>query len=331
MKKRALITGITGQDGSYLAELLLHHGYEVHGLVRRAALEDPFYRFWRLRNIKHRIILHPGEISNFSNVFNVVKTCLPDEIYHLAAQSFVKESFDDPFTTMDMNVNGTLNVLESMRAMKYNIKMYFAGSSEMFGKVVEVPQKETTPFYPRSPYGVSKVAGFDLVRNYRESYDMFCCSGILFNHESPRRGMEFVTRKITREAAKISMGISNEIRLGNIIATRDWGHSKDYVRAMHLMLQEKEPDDYVIATGKIHSVKEFAEKAFAYFNLDVDKYLKIDPSFERPADVILLRGDYTKAYEKFAWSPEITFDQLIEDMCANDAALLTNDVFRRGI
>src|SRR5678815_4931529 len=255
--KRALITGITGQDGSYLAELLLSLGYEVHGLVRRVALEDPQRRFTRIGHLLDQVVLHPASLESYPSIFHVVSQHEFTECYHLAAQSFVAESFRDGFSTMNTNINGTHYMLAALRELQPSCRFYFAGSSEMFGKVRETPQTEKTPFHPRSPYGISKVAGFDLTRNYREAYDMFCVSGILFNHEGPRRGYEFVTRKITATVAQIKLGLANELRLGNLDAKRDWGHAKDYVRAMYLMLQRDTPDDYVVATGETHTAVSY--------------------------------------------------------------------------
>src|SRR5437660_1582528 len=283
--KRALITGLTGQDGSYLAELLLSLGYEVHGLVRRVALEDPGRRFNRIEHLLDQITLHPASLESYPSIFHVFSRHEFDECYHLAAQSFVAESFADGFSTMNTNINGTHYLLAALRELQPQCRFYFAGSSEMFGKVVETPQRETTPFHPRSPYGISKVAGFHLAVNYREAYGMFCCSGILFNHESPRRGFEFVTRKITSGVARIKFGLANELALGNLDAKRDWGHAADYVRAMHLMLQQAEPDDYVIATGETHTVREVCELAFAEAGLDYKDYVRVDQRFYRPAEV----------------------------------------------
>src|SRR3954467_14081072 len=249
MTKKALITGITGQDGSYLAEHLLALGYEVHGLVRRVAFEDPERRFSRIKHIVNDVQLHPASLESFSSIFQILSRVEFDECYHLAAQSFVAESFDDGFSTFNTNINGTHYILAALRQLNPRCRFYFAGSSEMFGRVRETPQKENTPFHPRSPYGISKVAGFDLTRNYREAYGMYCVGGILFNHESPRRGFEFVTRKITSTVAQIKAGLASELKLGNLEAQRDWGHAADYVRAMHLMLQREEADDYVVATG----------------------------------------------------------------------------------
>src|SRR5216684_381916 len=304
MTKRALITGITGQDGSYLAEHLLSLGYEVHGMVRRVALETPELRFSRIAHVVDRLILHAASLESYPSIFNVVSRHDFDECYHLAAQSFVAESFADGFSTMNTNINGTHYMLAALRELRPSCRFYFAGSSEMFGKVRETPQTEETPFHPRSPYGISKVAGFELTRNYREAYDMFCVSGILFNHESPRRGYEFVTRKITSTVARIKLGLASELRLGNLEARRDWGHAKDYVRAMHLMLQQPEPDDWVIASGVSHSVREFCERAFAEVGLDYRQYVVIDERFYRPAEVDQLVGDAGKARQALGWRPE---------------------------
>jgi GDPmannose 4,6-dehydratase len=316
--KRALITGITGQDGSYLAEHLLAEGYEVHGLVRRVALEDPERRTGRIAHLLERVHLHAASLESYPSIFSVVGRLELDECYHLAAQSFVAESFADGFSTMNTNINGTHYVLAALRELRPKCRFYFAGSSEMFGKVRETPQRETTPFHPRSPYGISKVAGFDLTRNYREAYGMFCASGILFNHEGPRRGFEFVTRKITSTVAKIKHGVASELRLGNLDARRDWGHAKDYVRAMHLILQHAEPDDFVVATGESRSVREFCELAFAEVGLDYREYVKTDPRFQRPAEVDLLVGDSSKARRALGWQPTYTFAQLVSEMVQSD-------------
>jgi GDPmannose 4,6-dehydratase len=316
--KKALITGITGQDGSYLAEHLLSLGYEVHGLVRRVALEDPERRFTRISHLLDKVTLHAASLESYPSVFSVVSRVAFDECYHLAAQSFVAESFADGFSTMSTNINGTHYVLAALRELRPGCRFYFAGSSEMFGKVREVPQRETTPFHPRSPYGISKVAGFELTRNYREAYGMFCSSGILFNHEGPRRGFEFVTRKITSTVAKVKAGLADELRLGNLDAKRDWGHAKDYVRAMHLMLQQPEADDYVVATGETHSVGEFCELAFAEAGLDYREYVRVDERFLRPAEVDLLVGDSAKAREVLGWEPTYTFEALVKEMVQSD-------------
>jgi GDPmannose 4,6-dehydratase len=320
MIKRALITGITGQDGSYLAEHLLSLGYEVHGLVRRVALEDPQRRFTRIGHLLDTITLHPASLESYPSLFHVVSKHQFDECYHLAAQSFVAESFRDGFSTMNTNINGTHYMLAALRELQPNCRFYFAGSSEMFGKVQETPQKETTRFHPRSPYGISKVAGFDLTRNYREAYEMFCVSGILFNHEGPRRGYEFVTRKITSTAAQIKLGLIDKLRLGNLDAQRDWGHAKDYVRAMHLMLQQDGPDDYVVATGETHTVRQFCELAFGELGLDYKEYVSTDERYLRPAEVDLLVGDATKARQELGWQPQYKFAELVSEMVQADLA-----------
>ena len=316
--KKALITGITGQDGSYLSELLLEKGYEVHGIVRRVALEHPQARMWRIRHILDRVHIHSASMESYASIFNIVSEVKPDECYHLAAQSFVSYSFEDEFSTIDTNLNGTHYVLSSIKKQAPDCRLYFAASSEMFGNVKETPQNENTPFHPRSPYGISKMAGFELTRNYREAYGLFAVSGILFNHESPRRGGEFVTRKITSAAAKIKLGLEKEIRLGNLEAKRDWGHSRDYIRAMWLMIQQDEPDDYVIASGESHSVREFLETAFSYVDLDYRDYLVIDEELYRPSEVNILQGDASKAHQKLNWLPTITFEELVKEMVDRD-------------
>lgn len=324
MGKKALITGITGQDGSYLAELLLSLGYEVHGLVRRVALEIPERRTERLTHLLDRITLHSASLESYPSVFHVISRHEFDECYHLAAQSFVAESFADGFSTMNTNINGTHYVLAALRELRPTCRFYFAGSSEMFGKVREVPQTENTPFHPRSPYGISKVAGFELTRNYREAYEMFCVSGILFNHESPRRGHEFVTRKISSTAARIKLGLASELRLGNLEARRDWGHAKDYVRAMHLMMQQPTADDYVVATGTSQSVADFCERAFAEVGLDYRKYVVSDERFRRPAEVDQLVGDAAKAQTTLGWTPDYSFDELVSEMVQSDLKVMTD-------
>ena len=318
MPKKVLITGITGQDGSYLAEELLDRGYEVHGLVRRVALEAPDRRTERITHLLDKITLHPASLESYPSIFHIISRYDFDECYHLAAQSFVAESFADGFSTMNTNINGTHYMLAALRELQPKCRFYFAGSSEMFGKVHEVPQNESTPFHPRSPYGISKVAGFDLTRNYREAYNMFCVNGILFNHEGPRRGFEFVTRKISNTVARIKLGLASELRLGNLDAQRDWGHAKDYVHAMYLMLQQPEPDDYVIATGESHSVGEFCERAFAEAGLDYRKYVVTDERFRRPAEVDQLIGDASKARRVLGWQPKYTFSELIREMVQSD-------------
>jgi GDPmannose 4,6-dehydratase len=320
--KRALITGITGQDGSYLAELLLEKGYEVHGIVRRVAIEDPEHRLWRLLPFKDRLRLHAASLESFPSIFRVFQDVKPQECYHLAAQSFVAYSFEDEFSTLNTNINGTHYVLAALKDATPDCRFYFAASSEMFGKVAEVPQTEQTRFHPRSAYGISKVAGFDLTRNYREAYGIKAWSGILYNHESPRRGFEFVTRKITSHVAKIKLGLAKEVHLGNLDARRDWGHAREYVRAMWMMLQQDEPDDYVVATGEQHTVREFAEAAFSHAGLDYRNHVVLDPQLLRPAEVELLLGDATKAKKKLGWSCQVKFRELAEEMVEGDLQLL---------
>lgn len=321
-KKKALITGITGQDGSYLAEYLLELGYEVHGIVRRVALEDQKHRMWRIDHILDRVELHSGSLESYPSLFKIVAEIKPDECYHLAAQSFVTYSFEDEFSTLNANINGTHYVLSSLLSAAPECRFYFAASSEMFGRAQEVPQKETTRFHPRSAYGISKVAGFDLTRNYREAYGMFASSGILFNHESPRRGFEFVTRKITSAAARIKMGLMDKLYLGNLEAKRDWGHAREYVKAMHAMLRQEKADDYVIGTGETHSVREFVALAFGLLDLDYEKYVEIDQKFYRPAEVDLLIADPSKAKKELSWDYKITFEDLVGEMVRTDYDLL---------
>jgi GDPmannose 4,6-dehydratase len=328
--KTALITGITGQDGSYLSELLLSKGYEVHGIVRRSSLINTD----RINHIYDSIKLHYGDLTDSTNLVRVIQQVQPDEIYNLGAQSHVKVSFEMPEYTGMVDGLGTLRILEAVRllGMENQTRIYQASTSEMFGKVQEIPQSETTPFYPRSPYGVAKVYGYWIVKNYRESYGLHASSGILFNHESPRRGETFVTRKITQGLSRISTGQQDVLYLGNLNAKRDWGHAQDFVEAMWLMLQQDEPDDYVIATGEQHSVKEFVEAAAPYFGIRIEwmgeglnevgfdwntkkPVIKVDPKYFRPAEVETLLGDSTKAKEKLGWVPKISFEQLVEDMC----------------
>jgi GDPmannose 4,6-dehydratase len=320
--KRALITGITGQDGSYLAEFLLAKEYEVHGIVRRVAMEDPEHRLWRLLPFKHRLKLHAASLESFASIHRVVNEVKPHECYHLAAQSFVAYSFEDEFSTLNTNINGTHHVLSAIKDCAPECCFYFAGSSEMFGKVTESPQTERTPFHPRSAYGISKVAGFDLTRNYREAYGIRASSGILYNHESPRRGYEFVTRKITSHVARIKLGLARELRLGNLDAKRDWGHAKEYVQAMWMMLQQDVPDDYVISTGETHSVREFVQAAFSHAGLDYVEFVKTDPELHRPAEVELLLGDPSKARRAFGWSPKTKFSDLVAEMVEADIGML---------
>jgi GDPmannose 4,6-dehydratase len=316
--KCALITGITGQDGSYLAEWLLGQGYRVHGIVRRVALEDPDHRLSRLQEIRSRLVLHAASLESYASIHRVVHEVQPDECYHLAAQSFVSYSFDDEFSTLNTNINGTHFLLSALRTLTPQCRFYFAGSSEMFGMAETVPQNEDTRFHPRSSYGISKVAGFDLTRNYREAYGMFACNGILFNHESPRRGFEFVSRKITAGVARILAGKSTELRLGNLEALRDWGHAREYVGAMWLMLQQAEPDDYVVATGQCHSVREFVELAFSHVGLDYTKFVTQDAELYRPAEVNLLQGDASKAQRVLGWTHRVELADLIREMVDND-------------
>jgi len=318
MARKALITGITGQDGSYLAEHLLSLGYEVHGLVRRVAMEDTGRRLGRIAHLLGDVVLHPGTLESYGSIFRVFSENAFDECYHLAAQSFVPESFVDGFSTMNANITGTQHVLAALQSTQPGTRFYFAGSSEMFGRVHEMPQRESTPFHPRSPYGVSKAAGHWLAVNYREAYDIYCCSGILFNHESPRRGHEFVTRKITSGAARIALGLADELHLGNLEAQRDWGHAADYVRAMHLMLQGERPDDFVIGTGRSHTVREFCEIAFGELDLDYRDYVRVDPSLFRPAEVNVLLADPSKAREHLQWEPTYSFEELVREMVHSD-------------
>ena len=318
MKKKSLITGITGQDGSYLSEFLLKKNYKVHGLVRRVALEDENHRLWRLRHLLDKISLHPASLESYASLVKLIQRIKPHEIYHLGAQSYVDYSFKDEFSTLNTNINGTHYILSAIKEFSPKTKFYFAGSSEMFGSVREVPQTEKTPFHPRSVYGISKVAGFDLTRNYREAYGLFCCSGILFNHESPRRGFEFVTRKITHAVARIKYGLQKNLKLGNMEAKRDWGHAEDYVKAMWMMLNRRIPEDFVISTGKQYSVRDFAKAAFKTVNLDYKRYIKIDKRLERPAEVQTLLGSCSKAKRVLKWKPKYNFQALVEDMVRAD-------------
>ncbi len=324
MSKVALITGITGQDGSYLAELLLSKGYQVHGIVRRVALEDETHRLWRIRNILNDITLHAGSLESYARIFNIILKIKPDEIYHLGAQSYVGYSFEDEFSTFSMNINGTHYMLSAVKEFAdKKVKFYFAASSEMFGKVKQTPQNENTPFHPRSAYGISKVTGFHLVQNYREAYKLHASNGILFNHESPRRGFEFVTRKISYGVARIKKGLQKKIKLGNIQSKRDWGHAKDYVNAMWMMLQQESAGDYVIGTGKQNTVEEFAQKAFAHVGLNYKDHIIIDKNLMRPAEVDTLLADYSKAKKILKWEPKITFDELVSNMVEEDLKSLS--------
>ena len=319
MTKVALITGITGQDGSYLAELLLEKGYEVHGIVRRVALEDESHRLWRIRKILDDITLHAGSLESYASLFNIIQKIKPDEVYHLAAQSYVGYSFEDEFSTLNININGTHYLLSAVKEFTSSkIKFYFAGSSEMFGKTIESPQNENTSFNPRSSYGISKVTGYYLTKNYREAYKLHASNGILFNHESPRRGFEFVTRKITHAVARIKKGLQKKLKLGNLKAKRDWGHAKDYVEAMWMILQQENPDDFVIGTGKEHSVEDFAKKAFSHVGLNYKDYVILDKKLIRPAEVDTLLANSNKAKKILKWSPKISFDDLVKNMVDED-------------
>jgi len=318
MAKKALITGITGQDGSYLAEFLLAQGYEVVGMVRRSSMPN----LGRISPILDRITLVNGDLLDQVSLLQILQRHKPDEVYNLAAQSFVPTSWDQPVLTAEFTAVGVTRLLDALRMAVPEARFYQASSSEMFGKVQEVPQKETTPFYPRSPYGVAKVYGHWITVNYRESYDLFAVSGILFNHESPRRGMEFVTRKVTHAAAQIKLGLASRLAMGNLDARRDWGFAGDYVKAMWLMLQQDQPDDYVIATGVQHSVRELLDVAFGAVGLNYEDYVEIDPQFLRPADVYELTGDASKARSKLGWMPEVTFEELVQVMVDNDLRLL---------
>jgi GDPmannose 4,6-dehydratase len=333
MSKKALITGITGQDGSYMAELLLGKGYEVHGIIRRAST----FNTGRLDNIyadphsgKSRLFLHYGDLSDASALARLVGRIRPEEIYNLAAQSHVRVSFDSPEYTTDITATGTVRLLEAIRETGVQSRFYQASSSEMFGKVQEVPQKETTPFYPRSPYGAAKVFSYWITVNYRESYGLHASNGILFNHESPRRGETFVTRKITRAVAHIKAGLQDKLYLGNLDAKRDWGDAREYVQAMWLMLQQDKPDDYVIATGETHSIREFLDLAFGHVALDWKKHVEIDPRYYRPAEVDLLIGDYSKAKKILGWEPKTKFKDLVIDMVNADIKLLQDHLEGRA-
>jgi GDPmannose 4,6-dehydratase len=320
--RRALITGITGQDGSYLAEFLLEKGYEVHGMVRRSSTET----FQRLAGCRDDVVLHTGDLLDQRSLVDVLREAEPDEIYNLAAMSFVAASWSQPVLTAEFTAVGVTRILEAMREVVPDARFYQASSSEMFGQVREVPQTEVTPFYPRSPYGVAKCYGHFITVNYRESYGLFAASGILFNHESQRRGLEFVTRKVTHGAAAIKLGLAEEVALGNLDAERDWGYAKDYVEAMWLMLQHDEPEDFVIATGKVHSVRELVDVAFAHAGVDPADHVRIDERYMRPAEVEHLVGDATKAREKLGWVPRTSFEEMIQRMVESDLELLGRGV-----
>ncbi len=319
--QRALITGISGQDGSYLAELLLSKGYEVHGIVRRVAIEDPEHRLGRIQHLLDRLVLHAGSLESYASMHTVIRQSQPQECYHLAAQSFVSYSFEDEFSTLNTNINGTHYLLSAVASEAPDCRFYFAASSEMFGRAEETPQNERTRFHPRSSYGISKVGGYELTRNYREAHRLHASSGILFNHESPRRGFEFVSRKITSAVARIAAGRGSKLKLGNLEARRDWGYAPEYVEAMWMMLQRPEGDDYVVATGETHSVREFAELAFSHAGLDWREHVEIDPVLYRPAEVELLLGDAAKARAVLGWKPRTSFEGLVRCMVDADLAL----------
>lgn len=316
MGKRALITGVTGQDGSYLSEFLLEQGYEVYGVVRRSSTVN----LERIQHLQDRVELLHADLLDQNSLLNAVRDADPQEVYNLAAQSFVPTSWSQPVLTGEFTALGVTRILEAIRVHNPEIRFYQASTSEMFGKAEEVPQNERTPFHPRSPYGVAKVYGHWITVNYRESYGMYTCSGILFNHESPRRGMEFVTRKVTQGVARIKLGLQEELHLGNLDAKRDWGYTGDYVQAMWMMLQRGEPDDYVIATGTLHSVRDLVETAFSYAGLDWNEYVVVDPKFIRPADVDILLGDASKAREEIGWEPQVGFEEMIRMMVDQDLA-----------
>jgi len=315
---KALITGITGQDGSYLAELLLSEGTEVHGTVRRVAMEDPSRRFWRIGHILDRLSLHPASLESYASLLQIVERVRPDECYHLAAQSYVSYSFEDAVSTINTNVNGTLNLLSAIKEKAPYCRVYFAGTSEMFGNAPFSPQDEQTPFNPRSPYGISKVAGFYLAKSFRENQGLFVCNGICFNHESERRGYEYVTRKISDGVARIKLGLADGLRLGNLDASRDWGYAPDYVRAMHKMIRGASATDYVVATGVSHTVREFAVAAFARVGLDSTEFVTVDESLIRPAEAHELRGDAARIREELGWEPTVGFDDLVGIMVDED-------------
>jgi GDPmannose 4,6-dehydratase len=325
--RRALITGITGQDGSYLAEFLLEQGYEVHGMVRRASTEN----FARIDHLHDRVQLHQADLLDQLSIVDLIRKVRPHEVYNLAAQTFVPTSWTQPLLTGEFTALGVTRLLEAIRLVDRDIRFYQASSSEMFGQVAEEPQNERTPFYPRSPYGVAKVYGHWITVNYRESYGIFACSGLLFNHESPRRGKEFVTRKITDGVARIKFGLQDKLPLGNLDARRDWGFAGDYVRAMWMMLQQPQPDDYVVASGEQHSVREFAELAFARAGLDYRQHVEVDPSLIRPAEVNRLRGDATKARERLGWQPNVTFRELVTMMVDADLHRTAEEIRRLGL
>ncbi len=329
--RKALITGITGQDGSYLAELLLARGYEVHGAVRALPEDSSAGHFQRISHILDRIQLHAVALENYAESLSMVRSIQPDECYHLSARSFVSYSFDDEFSTLTANINGTHGLVSALRMGAPKCRLCFAGSGEMFGRVVEVPQRETTPFRPRSVYGISKIAGFELVRGCRETHKMFACSAILFNHESPRRGPEFVTRKISMGVAAILAGRSGELALGSLEHQRDWGHARDYVEAMWMMLQQDTADDFVIATGVSRTVRQFVDAAFGVAGLRAEDFVRFDPAFERPAESYILRGDASKARERLGWRPSTSFEDLVREMVESDCRAAGVDLSVRRV
>ena len=318
MKKRALITGIAGQDGSYLSELLLKKNYSVHGIVRQGIAKNKTHRLWRLKNFIDKINIHTGSLESYASIVKLIARIKPHEIYHLGAKRYMDYAVKDEFSTINTNINGTHYLLSAIKEFSPKTKFYFAGSSEMFGRAREVPQNESTSFNPRSTYGISKVAGFELTRHYREAYNLFCCSGLLFNHESPRRGAEFVTRKITHSVARIKLGLQKKLKLGNLKAKKDWGHAKDYVTTMWLMLQKKKPEDFVISTGKQYSVKDFVKLAFEEVGLDYKKYVIVDKKLYRLSEIDSLLGDCSKAKIKLKWKPKYDFKKLVKDMISED-------------
>ncbi len=320
--KRALITGVNGQDGSYLAELLLARGYEVHGVVRRDAMEDPAHRLVNIAGVRDQVRLHVGSLDNHLSIYKIVAAVRPDECYHLASSSFVSYSFEDESSIVANNFTATHSLLSSLKELAPDSRVYFAGSSEMFGDARTTPQNEATPFNPRSVYGISKLAAFHLARNYRQHHRMFVAAGILYNHESPRRGHQFVTRKISSTVAKIKLGRAQGLSLGNIDARRDWGYAPDYVKAMHTMLQQSVPGDYVVATGVTHSVKDFLRAAFSVVDLDYERYVSVNPEYFRPSETVLLCGDAGRARRELGWAPSKTFEQIVEEMVLADLQLL---------
>ncbi len=323
MTKKALITGIAGQDGSYLADLLLAQGYEVHGIVRRIAIEDSAHKLKNIQHVHGRVKLHVASLDNVLSLIKTIREVMPDECYHLAASSFVSYSFEDEMSILNNNINSTHYLLAALKEFVPRCRFYYAGSSEMFGAVETSPQDERTPFNPRAIYGVSKVAGYHLVKNYRQQYGMFACSGILYNHESPRRGYEFVTRKIVSSAVRIKLGLQESVSLGNLDAHRDWGYAPDYVNAMWLMLQAQDPDDYVVATGETHTVREFVETAFGCLDLDYRQYVKIDPQFFRPAEQVPLCGNPAKIARDLGWKRTRTLPEIIREMVTSELELYT--------